>query len=1019
MTGPELAEPEDSSGHLAVIGMAGRFPGSSDLDRLWRALIAGQELLTRPADNPAAAYGVVPDGDGFDAEFFGYSPNEALLLDPQHRLLLECAWEALENAGYDPSGQQVPVGVYAGCGDTGHLDQLRANAHRLPDTSELQFRLASSSDFLTSRISYKLGLKGPAVTVQTACATGLVAVHTAGQALLGGECDLALAGGVTLHVPAPTGAAYEADITAADGIVRTFDAGATGTIGSDGAGIVVLKRLADALDDGDRVLAVITGSAVTNDGGGRVGFTAPTVSGVQAAAGAALAVAGIDPGTVSYVEAHGTGTPVGDPIEVRGLSRAYLAGRGPGSDRTLLGSIKPATGHTDAAAGVLGLIKVVLSLHQQAIPPTLHYRTPNPELQLDASPFRISAEVESWPRTSPADLPRRAGVNSMGLGGTNVHVIVQEAPESDRPADPADPSWAHQLLPFSARTPAALAEAAGRLTGWLAEHAGGQPTDGDLAEHADGELADAAWTLQTGRTPFRYRGFAVAGPDVANHQPVIATRPAPDSPPDVVFLFPGQGGQHLGMGRRLYADHAGFRADLDACAELAAADLGLDLRTVLFADPADPDAAAQLARMRVAQPIVFAVEYALARLWQSWGIEPAAVAGHSLGAYAAATLAGVLSLPDAMRLVLVRSAILDRAPDGAMLAIPMPVDRVAGWLGAELSLAAVNGPEQCVVAGPRAAIAALSERCRAEEIDARLLRISAAAHSHLVEPFCAEYEQAVAGVTLNPPRLPWISDRTGTPVTAAEATDPAYWSAHLRHTVNFSAVLETVTADSSAVLLEVGPGRTLSSLARQHPGHAEHQPVIPSLPGAHDEVAEPAFLLTAAGQLWQSGVPLDWAALHSGETRRRCTTLPTYPFQRTSFRLDSGADGAPVATAPTGTASTTGSTGTDNLIGTDSGSGAIMTGQHAPTAEATPALTVRWQTPTEAAVAAAFTAILGAEPRQPDADFFSLGGDSMLASRVAARLRRELDVQIGVRAVFGHPTVGGLAAFLDGKPAGA
>lgn len=986
MTGhAESAEPEDTSGHIAVIGMAGRFPGSSDLNQLWQALAAGRELLTRSADDPTAVYGVVPDADAFDAEFFGYAPNEALLLDPQHRLLLECAWEALENAGYDPSGQQMPVGVYAGCGDTGHLEQLREHADRLPETSELQFRLASSSDFLTTRISYKLGFKGPAVTVQAACATGLVAVHMAGQALLGGECDLALAGGVTLHVPVPTGEVSEADITAADGVVRTFDAQASGTIGSDGAGIVVLKRLADALDDGDDVLAVITGSAVTNDGGGRVGFTAPTVSGVAAAAAGALAVADIDPGSVCFVEAHGTGTPVGDPIEVRGLSRAYQAGRQPGGDRTLLGSIKPATGHTDAAAGVLGLIKVVMSLRNQAIPATLHYRTPNPELQLEASPFRISAEVEPWPRSAR---PRRAGVNSMGLGGTNVHVIVQESPEPIDRTQPSRSTWSHQLLPFSARTPAALADTATRIGDWLAGRADTELADAELA---DTELADAAWTLQTGRTQFRYRGFVVAADstearpvDDQPARPTRSPRPAPDDPPDVVFLFPGQGGQHLGMGRELYRAHAGFRADLDACAELAADSLQLDLRTVLFADEAEAaQAGAQLARMRVAQPTVFAVEYALARLWQSWGIQPAAVAGHSLGAYAAATLAGVLSLPDAMRLVLTRSELLDRAPDGAMLAIPVPVERVEGWLGPDLSLAAINGPEQCVVAGSRAAITALEERCQAEGIDARILRISAAAHSHLIEEFCLDYEQAVAAVTLNPPQLRWLSDRTGDPVGAAEATDPRYWSSHLRHTVNFGAVLDTVTRDSAAVLLEVGPGRTLSSLARQHPGHAEHQPVIASLPSAHDEVAESAFLLTAAGQLWQSGVAIDWTAVHEGRSRRRVTTLPTYPFQRRHFRLDGETPEAMLGQPPV-----------------------------EPSADDQAA---RWQTPTQAAVAAAFASILGIEPEHAEVDFFDLGGDSMLASRVAARLRRELQVAIGVRAVFGSPTVAGLSAYLDEK----
>lgn len=918
---------------IAVIGMAGRFPGAADLTEFWQALADGRELLTTV---DGATHGLVRDADLFDPAFFDYAPSEALLIDPQQRVFLECAWEALEHAGQVP-GDTV-VGVYAGSGDTDHLPLLRANRHRFPEASELQLRLASGADFLTSRVAYKLGLTGPAVTVQAACATSLVAVHTASQALLAGECDIALAGGVTVHVPFPADDPGEDGIVAADGHCRPFDAAASGTIASDGAGVVVLKRLDDAIADGDPIHAVLLGSAVTNDGMAKVGFAAPSVAGQVAAIRAAHEVADVDPATVSYVEAHGTGTPVGDPIEVRALNRAFGA-----DGHCLLGSVKANIGHTDAAAGVLGLIKVVLALRAGVVPPNPHFRTPNPELDLASGPFEVNAEPAPWPRD---DQPRRAGVNSLGLGGVNAHAVLEEPPVRE-----SGPGREYQLFPLSARTPKAVTDAAGRLATYL----GVAP------------LPDIAWTLQTGRKAFEHRTFVVgASPEdivVALERPEVTKA----GERGVVFLFPGQGGQHVGMGADLYRTEPVFARVIDECAELAAPELGLDLRDVLLGR--HTDAATALSTMEIGQPAVFAVELALARLWQSWGVEPVAVLGHSLGAYAAATVAGVLNTADALTLVLERGRILGGLPAGAMLALPLSPSDLQ--LGDDLSLAAVNGPEQCVVAGPVEAVTRLRDRLAADGINGSLLHISTAAHSHLVEPELPRFEKVVTGVMLTPPAIPWISDRTGQAVAPEEAVDPAYWGAHLRHTVNFSDALAALLADGDHAVVEVGPGRTLAGLTRRHPAGASRV-VTASLPHAADEAREQPTLLTAAGRLWQSGVPLDWAALHRDERRLR-VPLPTYPFQRTRLRVDLEDTGETVAT--------------EVVVADDA-------------------------TATERAVAAAFGAVLGLPEIDRGANFFELGGDSMLAVRVLTALRGE-GFELSARAIFRAQTVSALAALIE------
>ncbi len=975
-----MSDADHQDPFVAIVGIAGRFPGASDLRAFWQGLATGTESVTRfdsGAGGATPAYGVVEDADSFDAAFFGIAPGEALMLDPQHRVFMECAWEALENAGCDPATYPGSIGVYGGSGDTGHFGTLRANRDRWPGVSDWHLRLASGADFLTSRVAYKLGLTGPAVTVQTACSTSLVAVHVAAQALLTGECDMALAGGVTVRVPAPIDELADAGVIAADGRCRAFDAAADGTVGGDGAGIVALKRLEDAIADGDHVHAVIRGSAINNDGAGKMGFAAPSVDGQAAAVRQAHLVADVDPANIGYVEAHGTGTPLGDPIEVRALTKAFAEG----TEQTgfcVLGSVKPSIGHTDAAAGVIGLIKAVLALEHELIPGTVHFSSPNPQIELAASPFTVSASAVAWPRTATA---RLAGVNALGIGGTNAHVVLEEAPAT-APHEPGSPQ---QLLVLSARTPAALAAAAERLAGEL-----GSTT---------APLQDVAWTLQTGRRAFAHRGFVVCGDRVDGARALAGADPgrfvtsrAGERAQPVAFLFPGQGGQHVGMAAELYAHEPAFRAELDRCAALVQPRLGIDVRRVLYpGDPADVALAAdRLTPMRVSQPALFSVEYALARLWQAWGVTPEVVLGHSLGAYVAATIAGVLSLPDALDLVLERSRLLESLPAGRMLAVPLPESELQPMLGAQLSIAAINGPAQCVVTGPSADVAELAVRLDAMQVDARLLHISAAGHSILVEPVVREFEERVAGVALSAPAIPWISDRTGALVTAAQACDPGYWGAHLRHTVRFSSALQTLLATHDGVLLEVGPGRTLGTLARRHPAFVARpeRPVLASLPHPSDPADSAAFALAAAGRLWQAGVELDWAALHDHRPRLR-TPLPTYPFERRRFRLDVAVPADP-----------------------DTGVAPVPAAIDHERADGGPAFAAP-ATACESAVAAAFAEVLGLREVGADDDFFELGGDSLVASRLVALLRRTRGAELEVRALFGASTVRQLAALLS------
>ncbi len=891
------AAPARGGGEIAIVGMAGRFPGAADIDQLWKNLRGGVDSVTQFTDGELLSAGVDPgvladpryvkakavleDIEEFDAQFFGVSPREAEMMDPQHRLFLESCWHALEDAGYAAPEGRGAVGVYAGVSTNSYLFNLYSNPGLVESFGGYQVTMGNDNNFLPSRVSYKLDLTGPSVNVQTACSTSLVAVHMACKALLEGECDLALAGGVSIKAQQRTGYYYqEGGIASASGRCRTFDAEADGTIGGSGLGVVVLKRLDDALADRDTIHAVIKGSAINNDGSQRIGYTAPSVQGQAAVISAAQAAAGVTPASISYVEAHGTATALGDPIEVAALREVFDAGLcRPQS--CALGSVKSNFGHLDAAAGVTGLIKTVLSLEHGEIPPSLHFERPNPQIDLSSGPFFVNTRLTPWP---DGEGPRRAGISSFGIGGTNAHVIVEEAPEAFSPAT----SRRHYLLLLSARTPTAL-EAAAEAMG---KH---------LAANPDLRLADVELTLQAGRRAFEHRRMTVVS-DVADAVAALAepsrwvSARAGERRPEVAFLFPGQGTQYPGMGRELYETEPFFAAAVDECSRLLEPELGIDLRRLLYPPAEESESAAELLRRtEFTQPALFTVEHSLARTWMHWGIEPQALAGHSIGEYVAACLSGVFSLEEALRLVALRGRLVQDCPEGAMLAVSLTEEEVATLLAdTGLSLAAVNGPERCVVAGPVEAVEELARQLDARGVAHRRLQTSHAFHSGAVEPILAAFTEAVRRTELKAPSIPYVSNVTGGWIRPEEATDPEYWAAHLRRPVRFGEGLRTLVGAEIGVLLETGPGKTLGTLARTA-GLAGSVEILSSLPPALAGGGDLPSLLGALGRLWLAGAKVDWTALFDSDQRRR-VPLPGYPFERQRYWVEMRRDGFQVAT---------------------------------------------------------------------------------------------------------------------------
>lgn len=887
------------SNDIAVVGMACRFPGARDIDEFWQNLVAGTASFSSFSDDELLAAGVaekdlrnpnyvkvapVIDGiDLFDAAFFGISPREAEILDPQHRIFLETCHVALQRAGYDGCADRRRIGVFAGSRTNEYVNSNLVTSPSLKRTvGEMALIISNETDYLATSAAFRLNLRGPAVTSVTACSTSLVSVHLACQSLRQGDCEIALAGGVEIPVPMVRGYVYgEGGINAPDGQVRPFDANARGTVFGSGCGVVALKRLNDALADGDTIQAVILGIAINNDGSGKSAFAAPSKAGQIAVIQAALRDSGVDPDTIGFVEAHGTGTIIGDPIEIAALTEAYRGS----TERTgycAVASVKGNVGHLGAAAGICGFIKAVLCVSEGILPASLNFDEPNPAIDFDNSPFYVNTTLGKW---HDVDAPHRAGVSAFGVGGTNVHVIIESPPELRPTVQGRRPD---QLLTISARTVSALDAATAEL--------------GQHLTAMTGELADVAYTLNLGRAELPVRRFAVAGDRAAaaarlssqDAVPAARTLPA-GTQRSTAFLFPGQGAQYPGMARGLYDTEATFAAEIDRCAAVLADSHHLDLRDVLFGDQAGAGSADRLNQTEVTQPALFAVEYALARLLREWGVEPAAMAGHSVGEYVAASLAGVIEPDEALRLVADRGSLMQAMPAGSMLAVMLPEELLLPMLPAEVDLAAVNGPGLCVVSGSVQHIAEMQAMFASQGIGARPVRTSHAFHSRMMDPVLDAFRERVGRVALSPPRIPYVSNLTGTWIRAEEATDPEYWVRHLRCCVRFSDTLRLLTEAGGYVFAEVGPGRVLTGLIGAHAqpaASARPAPAaVPTMRRADERRDDTEVLLESLGQIWAAGAPVDWERFWSGEKRRR-VPLPTYPYERRRFWVERNVDDA-------------------------------------------------------------------------------------------------------------------------------
>jgi acyl transferase domain-containing protein len=935
------------------------------------------ELAAQP--DYVKARSVVEGVDQFDAGFFGILPKEAELMDPQHRVFLECCWETLEDAGYDPQTYAGAIGVFAGCGtNTYFLRNVCADRQFVQEyvgtypLGNYPTMLGAIADSLATRVSYKLNLRGPSLTVQTACSTSLVAVCQACQSLLSYQSDMALAGGVSITFPQKRGYHYqEGGMGSADGHCRPFDANARGTVFGSGAGVVLLKRLEDTLADGDHIYAVIKGFAVNNDGSTKVGYTAPSVEGQANVIALAHAIASVDPESITYLEAHGTGTPLGDPIEFAALTRAFRA-RTQARGFCALGTVKANVGHLEAAAGVTGLINAVEALVHKELPPAIGFETPNPNIDLANSPFYVNTRCSPW-RKGPH--PRRAGVSSFGVGGTNAHVVLEEAP----PRVQSESRRAGHLLVLSARSTEALDQA----TDNLAEH---------LKAYPDTDLGSVAYTLQVGRHAFEHRR-AVACSDMEDAIRILQSRDpnrvltrAQQSGTSVIFMFPGQGSQYRNMGAELYRSEPTFRRDVDVCAEILKPHLQFDLRAALYPD--ERTTANELPDLRetwLAQPALFVIEYALAKLWMRWGVQPRAMIGHSVGEFVAACLAGVFSLEDALAIIAMRGRMMQQLPPGAMLSVRLSEDEVSPLLNGELSLAAANGPGLSVVAGPTTAIDTFERKLSERGVTVRRLATSHAFHSRMMDPLLEPFTNFLRQFRFEAPKLPYISGVSGTWITAEEATNPAYWARHFRELVRFSKGIQLLRSLPETFFLEVGPGRVLCTLARQQ--REREAEAVASLPDASGGLSDVLAMLNAAGALWLRGVPLNWAEMHTPGVRR--CSLPTYPFERQRYWID----------PPTPKSSS---------------NGEVIMPSPTPCATAVSARVDRIRT----ALLDVFQDLSGLTVAEIDrsATFLEMGFDSLFLTQVTQALQTKFGVRITFRQLLDQEsTLDALAAHLDAR----
>lgn len=1008
---------------IAVIGMAGRFPEAIDVNVFWQNLRNGIECIRHLTEEELSAMGVPPktyndpnfvkalpvldDADKFDAPFFGYSPREAELIDPQHRIFLECAWHAMEDAGYNPERYQARIGVFGSAGPNYYGGNYIAKVGNVTGVETYQLELGNENDYLATRVAYKMDFKGPAMTIQTACSSSLVAAHIACQNLLSNQCDIALAGGVSINARMKGGYLYqEGLISSPDGHCRAFDAKAKGTVLGQGAGVVVLKRLSEAIADGDNIYAVIRGSAINNDGADKIGFTAPSINGQSEVILATHSAAGLTAEDIGYIEAHGTGTPLGDPIEIKALTRAFQCT----TDRKgycPIGSVKTNIGHLDAAAGVAGLIKIVLMLSHGEIPPSLHFEAPNPNLNLEDSPFFVNAQLKTWQGNG---LPRRAGVSSFGLGGTNAHMILEEAPEHK----PSEPAKSRQILSFSSRSEEALNVFMAKMADYL-------------KQHPEVNLADVAYTLQVGRKAFARRHTFVCGSTEEAATALrsvnpgrIAAFPGDACSRELVFMFSGQGSQYVNMGLGLYHEEPSFREQIDFCTDFLHREYNIDLIQHIYPSDAEASYAEEaLKQTAITQIALFVFEYALARLWISWGVTPQAFVGHSIGEYVAACLAGVFSLEDALRIVTARGRLMQEMPRGSMLAVFLSESQLASFMNESLSMSVINNPSICVVSGEHQAIDNLEAEFTKKHINSRRLHTSHAFHSKMMDPVLAPFIGQFKQIDLKPPIIPFVSNLTGTWITDEEATNPEYWAKHLRNTVRFADCLQELFKEPHRVLLEIGPGNTLSLLAHQHPDRAESHVILSSTRLPNQQQSDSAYILESLGALWCAGLSINWERLHAGTNRQRIP-LPTYPFEHKRYWIEAPEtefswQGKALGHLPERTSSserirTLPEKEKDKIKGLESNNKAgnhLITPEHMSRSKVEDILIGIWKE------------LLGHTNIHPGDNFFALGGHSLVAIRLFARIENTFGKRLPLATLISSPTIVQLAELItrsDFKP---
>jgi acyl transferase domain-containing protein len=1055
----EIVENSSYSGlEIAVIGMAGRFPGAKTIHEFWENLKQGKESITFFSDcelienrvepellkNPfyVKAKGVLENDDYFDAEFFGYTPAEADMMDPQVRIFHECAWQALEDAGYYPEAYKGLIGLYAGANSSFYWEALKASSKSMM-LDPFSAALLMDKDYLTTRVAYRLNLTGPCISVHTACSTSLVAIHLAFYGLLNAECDLAIAGGISVSLPQKSGYLFQEEmILSPDGHCRAFDAAANGTLLGNGAGVVILKRLEDALSEKDHIYAIIKGSAINNDGIRKIGFTAPSIEGQVDVVKAAHNMAEIDPESIGYVETHGTGTNVGDPIEIEALKRAFDTDE---KHFCAVGSVKTNIGHLYVAAGVAGFIKTVLSLKHQLILPSLNFEHPNSGIDFENSPFFVNTQLSAWKRKEEQK-PLRAAVTSLGIGGTNAHMILEEAPKISGPVGqwvggsvsqgvnekrtdgrggslcPPLKSREYQLILLSAKTPSAL----DKITENLSNH---------LKQNPGINLADAAYTLQVGRKPFRFKKAALCSPAgeteniLEKKSPRVQNFFSKEENPSVIFVLTGQGSQYVNMGLDLYRSEPVFRQEADRCLEKAMSLSGLDLREILYpgnsvskvsgAPLRSPQpvtanrqraAAYDISRVDIAQPILFAFEYALAKLLITWGIQPRAMIGYSLGEFVAACLSGVFSLEDAVKLVTFRAQLIqEKTPEGAMLNVPLPEDQLETLLNKDISIANVNGPS-CIVTGTMEAVAAFEKKMKKKKLWCTRLNVSRSSHSASMNTIREEFENQVKKVGLNAPRIPILSNVTGHWLTAEQAARPGYWGEHLCSPVRFSKGVEELLKKSPLVFIEIGPGRILSNIIQQYTQGNRHAnkndkdknkksaPMIVNLVRHQQEkVPDDYFLLFKIGQLWLYNVKIDWGKFHNGEQRYR-VSLPAYPFEGKRYRLNEDISRNMIERLPPMEIETpkfAGEAEPDLTTG-------VLPDDHEENYQAP-------RNELEQNIARVWQGLLGFEKIGIYDNFFYLNGDSLTATQLINHIKEMYPVEVALKDFFKEPTIAYLA----------